>query len=655
MRTSSTPSDRSTGRLPSAKPAMRTSLLVVGIVAAALTAVGVCAAGGDAERHVRRVLIIDQEGPTRPAFVEFVQSFRAVLAETAEDGYEVFVENLDLMRLGRLGGDVRRATGWLLEKYSDAPFDVIVTTSAVTRDFVVASRAEFAPEATLVAVNRPGELSAVTPPPASTFVASGATIAETIELGLRLFPSSRRIAMVGQSRPHPRLLEVSLDEARRSAAERRVELVPLTDLPLADLRARLRALPADSIVVYLGFWKDEPSGMTHVPAAVLETLCRDASAPIFGVIDTYLGRGIVGGVCTDAEAVGAAAARLAVASQTGPLPEPVTVPPAILLDRRVLDRFGIPDSRLPPGSRIAFDEPRFWDRYWPQILAAGSVLVLEALLITALINQLRRRRRAERLVDEQRALIIHAGRVSTLGQFAASLAHELGQPLGAILNNLEAAEMLLRDDTCRHAAELREILGDIAADDQRAGAVLDRLRAMVRRQPFARDAVDVAGLFRGTLALAGPRLAADRIDVSIDYPPGLPPIAGDETLLQQAILNLVSNSADAIRSEPAATLGRPGSPSNIGRIMLAARRDGETIELTVTDTGAGLPEALGDEVLEPFATTKEAGLGMGLPIVRSIVEQHDGTMRLENEVGRGLAVRIWLPAWTKVHSTTTDC
>ena len=655
MRTPSTPSDRSTGRLPNMKSALRTSLLVVGIVASALTAVGVHAAEGPVvERQVRRVLILDQEGSTRPAFVEFVQGFRAALAEAAEDGYEVFVENLDLMRLGRLGGDLQRATGWLLEKYSDAPFDVIVSTSAVTRDFVLANRAAFAPEATLVAVNRPGELPVAGPPPASTFVATGATLAETIELGLRLFPASRRIALVGQSRPHPRLLEVSLDEARRAAAEQGVAFVPLLDLPLADLRARLRELPADSIVVYLGFWKDEPSGMTHVPATVLETLVRDTTAPIFGVIDTYLGRGIVGGVCTDAKAVGAAAARLAVASQTGPLPGPVTVPPAVLLDRRALDRFGVPDSRLPPGSRIAFDEPGFWDRYWPQALAAGSLLVVEALLITALINQLRRRRRAERLVDEQRALIIHAGRVSTLGQFAASLAHELGQPLGAILNNLEAAEMLLRDDTCQHAAELREIIGDIAADDQRAGAVLERLRAMVRRQPFSRAAVDAAGLFRGTLALAGPRLAADRIDVSIDCPPGLPPIAGDETLLQQAILNLVSNSADAIRSSPAAIPGRPGSPPVVGRITLAARRDGETVELTVTDTGGGLSEAVADDAMEPFATTKESGLGMGLPIVRSIIEQHDGRLQLANDPGLGLAVRIWLPAWTKVNSTTMD-
>lgn len=599
--------------------------------------------------RTRRVLIIDQEGPTRPAFVEFMRGFRQTLAEVADGGYEIFIENLDLVRLGRLDGDLEQAAGWLLRKYSDAPFDVIVPTSSMTREFVVARRAALAPEATIVAVNRPGETVGGVSPPNSTYVTTAGNVTETIGLGFTLLPNARRVAVVGQTRPHPQLLQNEIDDARRTIESRGLEFLLLLDLSLENLKQQLRQLPADSIVVYIGYWKDEPGGMTYVPAVVLEALCRETQAPIFGIIDTYVGRGIVGGVCTDIGAMGAAAARLTAASQTGPPPKSVFVPPQVILDQRALDRFRIPASRIPPGARVMFRTPGFWDRYWPQIMAAGAVFVLQAGLIAALIQQLRRRRRAERLVDEQRALIIHAGRVSTLGQFAASLAHELGQPLGAMLNNIEAASLLLRDDSSRHAAELREILDDLAADDQRAGAVLDRIRAMVRRQRFKIAAVDVTALIRNTLALAGPRLRADGIHVAIDCPAEVPPIAGDEIMLQQALLNLIGNSADAIQATRERLRGRPPVPP--GGITISASRDGQIIELAVIDTGGGLEHPGIAKAIEPFLTTKETGLGMGLPIVHSIVEQHDGRMEIQDDPGRGVTVRLRLPLWEEGRGT----
>jgi C4-dicarboxylate-specific signal transduction histidine kinase len=287
---------------------------------------------------------------------------------------------------------------------------------------------------------------------------------------------------------------------------------------------------------------------------------------------------------------------------------------------------------------VLFRDLRIWDRYWPQILAGVAVLALQGALIAALVAQSRLRRRAEGTVSEQRDLIAHAGRVSMLGQLAASLAHELGQPLGAILNNVEAAALLLRDDRSANAAELREIVNDIAADDARAGAVLDRIRAMVRRQRFAIGPVEVPGLIRDVLALAEPGLAADRIEVTVNCAADVSRVAGDEILLQQALLNLVGNSADAIRGS-AAVRQLPGA------ITIRARRDGDAVELAVIDNGGGIAEHMLEKVLEPFETTKKDGLGMGLPIVRAIAEQHEGTIQLQNDPGRGLTVSLRVPVW----------
>jgi len=513
-----------------------------------------------------------------------------------------------------------------------------VPTSEVTRDFVLANRERLSPAARIVALERPGDRPASRDHAGDyTFATTDSTMGATVELACRLFPELRRVALVSQSGPHPGLLAIQMEQVRTVAKQKGIEFLPLVDLPLAELRLRLRELPPDSAAVFGGYWKDE-NGRAWVPADVLESLCRDAPVPFFGIGDTYVGRGIVGGMCTDTRALGEATGRLVVASRDGPLPEPVRVPPVCLLDERVLARFSIPVANLPAGSKLLFREPRIWDRYWPLIVGGAAALALQAGLIAALVAQSRLRRRAERTVGEQRDQIAHAGRVSMLGQLAASLAHELGQPLGAILNNVEAATLLLRDDRSANAAELRAIIADIAADDERAGAVLDRIRAMVRRQRFTIGPVEVPGLIRGMLALAGPGLAADRVGITVHCDPDLPPVAGDEILLQQALLNLVANAADAIRAS-AADRGQPGA------ITIRARRDGDSVELAVIDNGGGIADDMLGVVLEPFETTKKDGLGMGLPIVRAIAEQHEGTLRLESDPGRGLTVRLRVPAW----------
>jgi PAS domain S-box-containing protein len=242
------------------------------------------------------------------------------------------------------------------------------------------------------------------------------------------------------------------------------------------------------------------------------------------------------------------------------------------------------------------------------------------------------RNRAERLFREQRDQLARVGRVSALGQLAASLAHELDQPLGAILNNAETAEILLTR-TPPDLPELHNIVRDIIEDDRRAGAVLDRIRAMVQKQSFARAAVDVSSLFAQICELVRPVIESRKIRLETSVEPGLSPIDGDTVLLQQALLNLVLNAADAI-----------GARAD-GLIQLRAGEAlGGSVAISVGDNGGGVSDEEKGRLLEPFHTTKEGGLGMGLPIVANIVEQHGGQLHVENLAGRGLAVTMTLPA-----------
>jgi signal transduction histidine kinase len=174
---------------------------------------------------------------------------------------------------------------------------------------------------------------------------------------------------------------------------------------------------------------------------------------------------------------------------------------------------------------------------------------------------------------------------------------------------------------------------------------------MVRQQKFTVRPVDVPALLQGVLTLARPRLDAERIAVKVACEPGLPHLAGDEILLQQALLNLIANSADAIcslrnnASSPPGPGSKAGGPASTDTIEIRARREGDGVELAVLDSGGGMHDDLADAAWEPFATTKSEGLGIGLPIVRSIVEQHEGQLAAENQPGSGLTVRLRLPVW----------
>jgi len=248
------------------------------------------------------------------------------------------------------------------------------------------------------------------------------------------------------------------------------------------------------------------------------------------------------------------------------------------------------------------------------------------------------RNRSERLLREQREQLDRAGRLSALGQWAASLAHELDQPLGAILNNAQAADLLLRETGQIDRQELQSIVSDIVDDNQRAGAVLDRIRGMLHRRGLQRHTLTLAGLLADLGPLIRATLASRGIVLEVSCEPDLAPIEGDSVLLQQALLNLVINSIQAIGQRAPGFLGKPG------RIQIKAGevRDGLQ-EISVVDNGGGIPEELMGQIFQPFCTTKEDGLGIGLPLVQSILEQHGGQVYLDNQPGRGLAVTLLLP------------
>ena len=219
-----------------------------------------------------------------------------------------------------------------------------------------------------------------------------------------------------------------------------------------------------------------------------------------------------------------------------------------------------------------------------------------------------------------------------LGELTGALAHELSQPLTAVLSNAQAARHLMTRDPV-DVVELRAALDDIIRNNQRAGTVIDRLRALLRKEATTLQPVDMNEVVREVVDLARGEVVSRRVTVTSTLTPEIPLVLGDRVQLQQVVLNLVLNACDAMSDTHAAKR----------HLALATSMADSFVQLVVSDHGVGIPNDQFEQVFEPFVTFRDQGLGLGLAISRSIVRAHHGSIRAENNVDGGATFRCFLP------------
>jgi two-component system sensor kinase FixL len=243
------------------------------------------------------------------------------------------------------------------------------------------------------------------------------------------------------------------------------------------------------------------------------------------------------------------------------------------------------------------------------------------------------RKQAEQENEQKRNELAYVARVSTMNQLASSLAHELNQPLGAIMRNAEAGELFLQDPS-PDLDEIRAILADIRRDDQRAGAVIDRMRSQLKRREVEHNLLDLNLLAGEVIALVFPEADARKVRIVLNPVSSLPQVRGDRVQLQQVLLNILINAMDAMND----------SAPDDRRITVLIQAVDTQVEVAVSDSGCGMPADKLSHVFEPFFSTKPNGLGMGLAISRSIIEAHRGSIRAKNNEAGGATFTITLPA-----------
>jgi PAS domain S-box-containing protein len=718
----------------------------------------------NAQGPPRRVLLLYPYDNAHPSTISAAAGMRKRLVEKSPSKIDIYTEFLDLARFPSETDELRSAH-YLAEKYVGRSLDIIMPLNSEAERFLLKYRDIIAPNVPIVfCCVRPEIAAAADRPGNVTGVYSEFDANKTIALAQQLQPDARNLIIVSGSSEIDRGWLASL-RTGIEPYEHRFNTEYWVGVPYETLLERASHLSHDTIMIFVTVYGDS-TGRPFVPAFVVEALAGVASAPVYGPSDTYLGRGIVGGHMSSFESMGADAADMALDILAGK--NPTTIAPKssenrkFQVDARQLLRWQIPEKNIPAGTVVSFKEPTLWEEHRNLVLAAIFVILLQAIMITALLVQMFARRRAEtslkeseerwrsvfemstvgvvladhnfrfltanaafqtmlgRTDDELHGLTpldisttedreplkllydqvrkgsrqsyeavhqykhkggapiwVHAyitrmhgnaakpplflattiditdrkraevasrdalselariARLTTMGEMTASIAHEINQPLGAIVSDGSAGLRWLKNTT-PDLEEARACFRRIVNDGHRASQVIGGIRAMLEKGNHAKEPLDINKLVREVLIFAHGEIENQRIVVRTELKENLSAVLVNRIQLQQVVLNLVMNGIDAM-----ATLG------NRARVLkLRSEQNGSScVTLMVEDAGTGIDKNIVDQIFEAFFTTKAHGIGMGLSICRSIVVAHGGRLSVSPGDSHGSVFQLELPIY----------
>ena len=295
--------------------------------------------------------------------------------------------------------------------------------------------------------------------------------------------------------------------------------------------------------------------------------------------------------------------------------------------------FAAPGARAMGAGRELFARRKDGSEFLVEI-GLNPIESADGVFVLTAIVDITERKRAESELQRNREELTHVTRVSALGELAASLAHELNQPLTAILSNAQAAQRFLSAQPA-DLDEVKEILKDIVADNSRAGEIIRRMRALVKKEDLAFVALDLPAIIREVMQLVQGDATLRNVRLSFETKSKSTLARGDKVQLQQVVLNLLLNAFEAMKQ----------TPSQDREVMVRAHINGDgVVEISVRDHGIGFPTDELAKIFDPFYTTKRDGLGMGLAISRSIVEAHGGRLWAKNNTDRGSTFYFTIPA-----------
>jgi signal transduction histidine kinase len=584
-----------------------------------------------AEGEPKQVLMLHSFGLRFKPWTDYAQTIRSEISRRSQRSVDFHDHSLLNARLNDDKSD-GPLVDYLHAVYIGKRPDLIVAIGAPAANFVQRFRQRLfagTPMIFTAVEQRRVQFDKLTD--ADTVAAVAHDFPAAFENILRVLPRTKTIAIVNGVSPNEAFW---LEEMRRELAPLvgRVELKWYNELSFEDILKDASNLPPHSAI----FWhlmNVDAAGVAHETNSALNKLSSAASAPIFSYDESFFGEAIVGGPMHSVDEGSGVAAAVAVrilnGEKAGEIKTPSTGFALPKFDWRQMQRWGISESDLPPGSTVLFKPPTMWETYRWQILTACSVILLQAVFIALLLLERHRRHSAETESRQRMVELAHVNRFSTAGEMAASIAHEINQPLGAILNNVETAEIMLESQS-PDLKEMKEIVGDIRRDNSRATEVIRRLRSYVTKAPFEMKNFDLNDRVAETVKFLSAEARSRDIVLQSKLTGAPLRIKGDPIQLQQDFSNLILNALDA--ASDMTLVERT--------VTVATTHDRKFAEISIADTGRGVSEEAAKKIFDPFYSTKKHGMGMGLSIVRTIVTTHNGQIKVENRKGAVFRVRL---------------
>jgi len=575
--------------------------------------------------------------------VKFDESFRAALQQSQHSSnLEYYPEYMETTRFPGKSQDFFRH--YLREKYEERTINAVVATADIPLNFLLQYRSELFP-------NTPIVFLATTPPaaetlatgPGATGIIHQSTYQETLALALKLHPNTKQVFVISGSPERDKRYETA---ARRELSEftGKIEITYLTDLPLNELILRTRTLPSNSIAMYVWDQAADEQGKLLETYEVLARIAPTSSVPIYGMGSGNLGQGLVGGYLQGPETNGAKLAEITLRILSRTRPQDISVegaPKVPMFDWRQLQRWGISENRLPPGSVIRFIELTFWQRYKWYIIGIVTLLLLQTSFIVVLLVERRLRRRAREELAQLNAELEHriAARTAALDAktreletFAYSVAHDLKAPLRGI----DGYSRLLLED---HASELntegRSFLTTIHTATEEMSQLIDDLLEYSRleRRQLNPDSIELATIVSTVIDQTKRETTEGQVNFVSNVNGGS--VFADANGVHQALRNYIDNAIKFTRKVPEPT------------IEIGSQDTSKDVVLWVRDNGVGFDMKYHDRIFNIFQRLNPVedypGTGIGLAIVRKSMERMGGRAWAESELGHGATFYLSIP------------
>jgi len=622
--------------------ALRASLLPALLLVMACLCVSAFAQNGVPRQ---RVLLLFTHQSDQPAQAIMEQAIRSTLENGTSAPLEIYSEYLDAVRTPLADYD-RELVVQLDRKYGHKKFDVILVVNPPALKLLLKNRASlFAGVPIVFMVLDRQNLDGLDLGPNVTGVWGDINYRSNLELALSLHPNTKRVVVISGVSEWDNYWRTRVQKEFQEL-ESRVEISYLVGLSIADQKKALAGLSSNTVVFFMSSTQDS-AGNNYGNAEVLREISPVSAAPIYGSSDALLGLGIVGGALSSFEALGRNGAQLGLRVLRGEKAEAIAahgVAAVPMFDARELQRWGISEKKLPPGSIIRFKEPSFWELYRGRIIIAVTILALQSIFIGWLLFERKRRQRAKRALDQLNVELEHrisartaalASKSRELETFAYSVAHDLKAPLRGIDGY---SRLLLEDHKESLNDEGRLFLETIQSSSAEMTQLIEDLLdySRLERRELHTGTVELGPLVAAAVQAKKREVGDRKIEFVIDVNGEM--VRADQSGLSQSLRNYLDNAIKFTRDVP--------NP----RIEVGSKETENGCLVWVKDNGVGFDMTYHDRIFDIFQrlnrTEEYPGTGIGLAIVRKAMERMGGKAWAESETGKGATFYLEIPTTT---------